>query len=178
MFFKCHVFQALEKMGHVRCARVANNLDIITIMPSRVCWCCDMFCCCCCCCCVALQSRRYWHVGARVLLFADGRCEISYERETLTYREQLENELAFRGAASRKLRRLWKRGSCGKDDGDFLKNHSCKEYMLRLEAAREHLEARDLQHFYARQARRSITSMNTSPAVDLKDLQLPDEKSS
>lgn len=147
-------------MGKLRCARVVNFLDVIPAMPTRVCWCADV--CCCCCsflCCGLVQTTRYWNVGVKILLKGDGGCDISYEREVLTYTEQLRHEASLRGSVCRLIRQLIKGGDCGKGQGDFVKNHSCKEYIERVDAVKEQLRARSLEEFYARQSRRSIVSL-------------------
>jgi hypothetical protein len=152
------MFQALEKTGHLRIARVVNNLDLVTALPTRQCWYFEFLCCCLTCCMAAIQSRKYWHVGVRVLLYADGQCHVSYERRSRNYQEQLEQEFSEKGTICKAAQRLWRTGSCGKHEGDFLKNHSCMEYISRIEAAREHLQVRHLQHIYVRQARQSINA--------------------
>lgn len=154
-------FQALEKMGHVRCARVVNYGDVIPLLPTRTFWCLDVCCCCCLTLCAFRQSLRYWHVGARVLLENDGTCSISYERNELTYKQQVQDELSWRGSICVKAQQLFRAGQCGRGDGDFLRNHSCIEYIKRLDGAKEELKRQHLQMFYIRQARSSINVINS-----------------
>ena len=159
--------QALEKMGKIRCARVVNYLDLIPALPTRTCWCVDVCCCCTFLCCGLLQNRRYWHVGVKILLSSDGSCDISYRREVLSYMEQLTNEASAKGTCCRIIKKLFVGGNCGKGQGDFLKNHSCREYIERVDAVKEKLKARSMQEFYKRQSRRSINALSGEPDVSL-----------
>jgi hypothetical protein len=102
-------------------------------------------------------------VGVKILLYPDRRFEISYQRQVLTYGEQLKNDTYERGSVLLIMRQLCLGGDCGKGQGDFLKNHSCKAYMERLEAVKEQLQARRLQEFYMRQTRRSVNSLQQVP---------------
>ncbi|CAB9512211.1 Phospholipase A1-II 7 [Seminavis robusta] len=155
-----HAVQALEKMGDLRCIRVANKLDLIPSMPPKACPCVDL-----CCCCFSWigQKRRFWHVGAKVTLYKDGKCDVSYTRRRMTYFEQLKNELSRRGRIQKTWAAMWRAGACCKGDGDFLRNHSCQEYLERLSASQTKLESRYLQELYRRQHRQSLNSRKGPP---------------
>ncbi|CAB9500496.1 Lipase (class 3) [Seminavis robusta] len=121
----------------------------------------------------AFQEQRYWHVGAKILLYKDQSCAVRYRRRVLSYRERVKQEWSIKGTVCKKLRKLFRAGDCGSGEGDFLKNHSCKEYIERLDAIEDHLKGRSLQELYVRQARSSINVLRPPELSQLQeDLEL------
>lgn len=150
-----HAFQVLEKRGQLRCIRVANSRDVIPGLPTKACCCLD--CCCGCCClfpCSTGHTYRYWHVGATVTLYRGGSC-VLYQRSSLKYWEQVHHELNKRDYIKRTLAFFRKRQR--RSVADILRNHSCKEYVDRLDAVKDVLDSLYLNDLHFKQTRQSTT---------------------
>jgi hypothetical protein len=123
VYYLHFICQNLERKKHIRCLRIANHKDLVTLMPDR--GSCSLVYIACC------QQGVYRHVGAQLKLYANGTCKITSPHEGDSYCGM--------------LRRDWKKfvghsfamvGSlvlCCCYSENFPKYHSCKEYMRRLE---------------------------------------------
>jgi hypothetical protein len=118
-----HRLQNLESKRHIRCLRIANHKDLVTLLPDRGSFSLAYIACC--------QSSVYRHVGTELKLYGNGTCEISCPSEGDGYcgiflrdwKKQVGHGIAVVGTLLLCC--------CFRDD--FLKNHGCKEYMDRLE---------------------------------------------
>jgi len=115
-------FQALERQGNMRCLRIANYKDLVTLLPDRGSVSCLYILCC--------QSSVFRHVGIELKLFRNGTYRLSRPAEDTGYlslfckdwTKQVKN--AFVMILTLPLVCLCKE--------DFLKYHGCREYMERL----------------------------------------------
>jgi hypothetical protein len=116
------IFQNLERKKHIRCLRIANHKDLVTLMPDRGSFSLAYIACC--------QQGVYRHVGAQLKLYANGTSETTCPHDGDGYcgiflrdcKKLVGHSFAVVGSLAL---------CCCYQD--FLKCHSCKEYMSRLE---------------------------------------------
>lgn len=116
-------FTCYESEKRIRCLRIANHKDLVTLLPDRGSFSLLYIACC--------QQNVYRHVGAQLKLYANGTYETTnpYEGD------------GCGGIFLRDLKKLVGHSFamvgtlvlCCCYRHDFLKYHSCKEYMSRLE---------------------------------------------
>lgn len=114
-------FQALEKQEQIRCLRVANYKDLVTLLPDRGSLSCLYIVCC--------QANVFRHVGVELKLYANGRYQLSRPSDNSSYfnmflkdwTNQVKNSLYIIVTLPM---------ICCKED--FLRYHGCKEYTERL----------------------------------------------
>lgn len=131
-------FQSLEKARQLRCLRIANYKDLVTLLPDRGSLSCLYIVCC--------QSNVYRHVGMELKLYSASKFTISKSCESNSYfkmflrdwRRQVKNSF-FMVLSLPFL-------CCCRED--FLKNHGCGEYMERILGNWNALECRNLNELY------------------------------
>jgi hypothetical protein len=117
------VFQNLECKKRIRCLRIANHKDLVTLLPDRGSFSLVYIACC--------QQSVYRHVGTELKLYVNGTCETACPSEgdggcgifLRDLKKQVGHSFAIVGTLV----------LCCYYRDDFLKYHSCKEYMSRLE---------------------------------------------
>jgi hypothetical protein len=115
-------FHFLESKKRIRCLRIANHKDLVTLLPDRGSFSLAYIVCC--------QQSVYRHVGAELKLYANGTYETTSPPEGDGYcgillrdwKKQVGHGFAIVGTLLL---------CCYRDD--FMKYHGCKEYMSRLE---------------------------------------------
>jgi hypothetical protein len=127
--------------GRLRCLRIANHKDLVTLLPDRGSWSCAYILCC--------QSNVYRHAGLEVKLYDSTRFVISQAGD------------ANESYLTVLIRDGWKQ-ICNAASVvlslpcvcccriDFLKYHGCKEYMERLLGNEKGLHAQQLNDLYVR----------------------------
>ena len=142
-------FQELELQKHIICLRVANHRDLITERPDRL-TCLTFW----------LQNAIFRHVGIELLLYPeragannsakqksneDKRYRIRYPRVRRSRLSQFSDDLCmsvvntFHCTAS---------VTCGCCIHDYMKWHSCDEYLSRVEQIENALESVPMQELY------------------------------
>lgn len=156
-----HAFQELERQGRIRCLRVANTGDSVTMLPDFVsclchfpditglsCAAAGIY--------VILCPRRlYRHVGTHLKLLPNSRIRVSRPPETwcstcclsIMCRDLLRKTgrgLCTVGRIPYILLCCW----CCKPCTELLVHHSPKEYLERLDSARKELESMSLDEVF------------------------------
>ena len=146
-------------------------MDAIPSFPTKA------FCCtdCCCACCLigytrTAQSHLYWHAGTRVILYSGGKCVVQYDKTNIAYRERIKKALGWE-TLMKVLSTFSYAGSRGRQEAGLLKNHSCKEYSTRLDAAKGVLDLMYLHDLHFRENRESIMKMKRPTASDILRIQ-------
>lgn len=122
-------FQELEVQQKIVCLRVANKRDVITKHPDRLSLC-TFFC----------QNAIFRHVGLELVLYSVARKSthrLRYHRVRRSGLRQLSDDFA-RSAFNTATHLV--ACTCGCCVEDYLKWHSCEEYMSRMERAAANLQ--------------------------------------
>jgi Lipase (class 3) len=133
-------FQRMEALHQLRCLRVANNKDIITLFPDRGSLSCLYIICC--------QSNVYRHVGMEMTLYSSS--SYSFSRSSAC--------TSYTALFLRDWRRQFKNAAhvfltlpfilfCRED---FLKYHGCSEYVERIAGNGRQLQYQYLNELYAK----------------------------
>lgn len=86
-----------------------------------------------------------------MILYSNGKCNVKYDRVKLNRWEEMKQEL-FGSDSLRKVRAVFGcAGTKDRDEAGFLRNHSCKEYAARLEAAKDTLDSTYLHDLHLKQ---------------------------
>jgi hypothetical protein len=139
-------FQELELQKQILCLRVANYRDLITERPDRLtCW---TFC---------LQDAIFRHVGIELLLYADRneagsrhnnenkRYRIRYNRVRRSRLSQFSDDFFL---SLMNTIHCTASVTCGCCIHDYLKWHSCDEYLSRVEQMENALESLPMRELY------------------------------
>jgi hypothetical protein len=125
--------------GRLRCLRIANHKDLVTLLPDRGSWSCAYIMCC--------QSNVYRHAGLEVKLYSSSQFVISKAGDAdKSYMVVLIQDgwKQFKHAVSVVLSLPCV--CCCRED--FLKYHGCKEYMERLLGNERGLHAQQLNDLH------------------------------
>jgi hypothetical protein len=132
-------FQELEKQGKIVCVRVANQNDVIPRVPHRLAF-------------LPYPETIYRHVGVEIRLFRSKRkCgssvrrrlhQLRYKRLPRTRSKLLVHDVI---GSTRDLGEKLIMIPLGCCTDNYLANHSCLEYMERLEAAGDSFEFRNME---------------------------------
>mmetsp|Transcript_32864 Transcript_32864/g.54254 ORF Transcript_32864/g.54254 Transcript_32864/m.54254 type:complete len:165 (-) Transcript_32864:123-617(-) len=134
-------FQSLEHTQQLRCLRIANHKDIVTLLPDRGSLSCIYIMCC--------QSNVYRHVGMELKLYSATKMSLSKTAESKSYfriffrdwRRQVKNSaimvLSLPFVCCCRV--------------DFLKYHGCDEYMERIVGNCRELEYQTLNGLYEKE---------------------------
>jgi pimeloyl-ACP methyl ester carboxylesterase len=122
MSFRAAV-QALERRGRLRCLRVANYQDLVTLLPDRGQWSCLYI--------LFWQASVYRHVGMEIKLYNANKFEVTRADDAelgyvSTFLEDWSRQVKHAISFILSLPFLV---CCGTNFG---KHHGCKEYMERL----------------------------------------------
>lgn len=131
-------FQSLEQSGQLRCLRISNYKDLVTVLPDRGTFSLLYILCC--------QSRIYRHVGVGLKLYPGGRHEIERASDSDGCLGVFCQDLGRQIKSSLSLVATLPFVLCCRED--FLKYHGCREYMERLLANERSLTNKDLNQFY------------------------------
>lgn len=131
-------FQALERQGVMRCLRVANYKDVVTLAPDRGSVSCLYITCC--------QSSVFRHVGVELKLYSSGTYRVSRPSDSASYFGLLCQDLTKQVKNGFVMVLTLPFVLCCRED--FLKNHSCKEYMERLQKSSGKLQQLHLNNLY------------------------------
>lgn len=146
-------------------------MDVIPEMPTKAFCCAD--CCCACCllgCTSTGQSHLYWHAGTRVILYSGGKCRVHYDKTRMTYWERIKTNVGWENLI-KVFANLGCACSKSRQEAGFLKNHSCKEYSTRLDAAKGVLGSMYLHDLHFKENRQSIMKMKSPTASDILRIQ-------
>ena len=134
----------MERRDQLQCLRVSNNHDVITLLPDRGTFSCAYLMCC--------QTNIYRHVGIQLRLYPQGKLKIKHPTPYHGYWSQ------FRHDFIKKIRYKMKWAVClpcnlvsscfGHHRHNPLINHSCKEYMERLNSVSTELSRLTLEDLY------------------------------
>ena len=89
----------------------------------------------------------------------------------MTYWEQMHHEISKIDTIRRVLATLGCAGSKGRQEADVLRNHSCKEYVTRLDAVKDILESIYLHDLHFRQDRLSMRTLKLPSPSDILQFQ-------
>lgn len=134
-------FQELEVQQRIICLRVANQRDVVTWHPDRL-TCFTFFC----------QDAIFRHVGLELLLYPESRrCpdrthRLRYRRTRRSRLHQLSDDF-FQSLFN--TTRCVIDLTCGCCVEDYLKWHSCEEYMTRLQRASSNLQDMSIGDVFA-----------------------------
>ena len=135
--------QSLEKDGRLRCLRVANHKDLVTLLPDRGSFSCAYILCC--------QGNVYRHVGVELKLYngSSGFHVSCSESAEDSYCKVLARDWwrQVRNAVKLVITLPF---CCCRDD--FLKYHGCREYMERLLRNEKELKTKQLNDLYQQSA--------------------------
>jgi hypothetical protein len=113
------ICQNLERKKYIRCLRIANHKDLVTLMPDR--GSCSLIYVACC------QQGVYRHVGAQLKLYANGTCKTTCPHEGGGYCVMLRRD--WRKLVGHSFAMVGSLVLCCCYSEDFAKYHSCKEYI-------------------------------------------------
>ena len=131
--------QELENKGHIRCLRIANYKDLVTLLPDRGSFSCLYILCC--------QQNVYRHVGMEITLYSDNnRFEFSHSPESRSFLGVFFRDWKKQIKHSLYLLLTLPFVCCCREN--FLANHSCREYLQRLQGASAHLQVEYLNDLY------------------------------
>lgn len=136
------IVQGLEQQGALRCLRIANYKDLVTLLPDRGTWSCFVIMCC--------QSIVYRHVGIELKLYHGNKAY------ALT---KADDSRSYLGIFLRDWKKQVKHAFaviltlpmilfCCCRRNQFLKFHACQEYMQRLLAHEKPLSETYLNRVY------------------------------
>jgi hypothetical protein len=129
-------FQALEKSRQIRCLRVSNHKDLVTLLPDRGSLSCAYILCC--------QSNVFRHVGMELKLHGHG-YQFLRPSDNSTYVHMFLKDWATQVKNTFYII-LTLPLICCKED--FLRYHGCKEYMERLTKHASGLQSLYLNNLY------------------------------
>jgi hypothetical protein len=135
------IVQGLERQGALRCLRIANFKDLVTLLPDRGTWSCFVIMCC--------QSIVYRHVGIELKLYSGKKFALSKADDSRSYlqiflrdwKKQVKHAFAVVFTLPMLL-------VCCCRRNQFLKFHGCQEYIERLLAHEKVLSETYLNHVY------------------------------
>lgn len=160
-------FQELELQQKIVCLRVANRTDLITRHPDRL----NVLT-------FAFQNEIYRHVGIDLLLYPESKKNPEKTHKLKRVRVhrsrlgQLSDDFAHSFRHSfRNVVGL----TCGCCIDDYMKLHSCEEYMIRLQRAASNLQEMSMIEIYAHY-RSVVSELRASTASRANQKETSDKK--
>lgn len=135
--------QDVQDAGRLRCLRISNHKDLVTLLPDRgtTLGFAQVVCC---------QSRLYRHVGWQLELYSALQCKLrAPENAKSGFFVTLWHDWVFQVKAAIKTVLHLPCVICCRED--FLRYHGCQEYMERLLGNEESLKGKALNELYANQ---------------------------
>lgn len=114
-------FQALEKQHQIRSLRIANDKDIVTLLPDRGSLSCVYIMCC--------QANLFRHVGVELKLYANGRYKLTRPSDNSNYVNMFLKDWVIQVKNTAYIILTFPFVCCKED---FLRYHGCIEYLERL----------------------------------------------
>uniref|UniRef100_A0A7S1D2T9 Fungal lipase-type domain-containing protein n=2 Tax=Cyclophora tenuis TaxID=216820 RepID=A0A7S1D2T9_CYCTE len=141
-------FQALERQGVMRCLRIANNKDLVTLLPDRGSLSCLYIMCC--------QSHVFRHVGIELKLYKNGTYSLSRPTETTSYVGLFCKDWSKQAMNGVGMVLTLPMMVAGQED--FLNYHSCMEYLARLQKCSDKTRGLYLNKLYESNANVKTTN--------------------
>lgn len=131
-------FQSLEQSRQLRCLRIANFKDLVTLLPDRGSLSCLYIVCC--------QANIYRHVGMELKLYSSSKYGICRSAESKSYMGVFLHDWGRQIKNAVHMIVTLPFVCCCRED--FLKYHGCSEYMERIAGNGRHLQHQYLNDLY------------------------------